>query len=169
MTARQQDAPRRGSETDPEAFAGALDGELRRARRSRHLPAVALCALLGLFLSAASGAAFSALAVHFNLRIAGDLVSRLLVFISSVASLLYVVVHVWGARGRYTKTPHGPPWIYGNYVHAAALLLSRLGFALWIAAIVTTALLLSAIGISPRAGLGEQSIYLNMVVCVVGL
>jgi len=170
MTAHEQDGPRRASAaSDPEAFAGRLAGQLQVARRRRRLPAVALCALLGLFLAAAAGAAFSVLAVHFGLRVAGDLASRLLVFIASAVSLLYVVVHACGARRRFTKTPHGPPWIYGNYVHAAALLLSRLGFALWIAAIVTTALLLSTVGVGPATGLAEQSIYLNLVICIVGL
>ncbi len=88
---------------------------------------------------------------------------------ASLASLLYVVVHIAGSRRRYTITQHGPPWLYGNHIHAAALLLSRAAVGLWIAAIVTTSLLVSTFGIRLNASLSQQTVYLDLVVCAIGL
>ncbi len=158
-------------EMDPESlFAASLDDRLREVRRhGRVLPGLALFALAGLFLSCGAGVAFTVVAVRFSLRVAGDGPSRVVVFAASVVGLLYVVVHVWASRTRYAAAQQGPPWIYGRYLHSAALLLSRLGFALWIAAIVTTSLLLATIGISFKAGLRDQTIYLNLVICAVAL
>jgi len=161
------------SPTADAASPAALAARLRDARarrRHRHAPTVALVGLIGLFLASGTGVAFSVIAVHFDLRAAGDALSRVLVFAACAAGLLYLVVHVWGARTRYVATQHGPPWLYGNHLHAAALLLSRAGFGAWIAAIISTSLLVSGLGgFRLDAKIDVQLIYLNLFVSGVGL
>lgn len=157
-------------ESDPESlFSTSLQAKLKDVNRHRHVPTVAFFALVGQFLSSGTGIAFSVIVVLFSLRVDGDLISRILVFSASVVTLLYVLVHLRGSRTTYTVTQHGPPWLYGNHLHASALLLTRLGFAVWIAAIITTSMLVSKIGISFSASIPQQAIYLNLIVCAVGL
>jgi len=157
-------------QSDPESFfANALDERLDTVKQGRFVPTLSLIGLLGLFIASGAGIAFQVLTFFRPLRLDDDLVSRALVFSASVVSLLYVIVHLRASRTHYTVTQTGPPWLYGNHLHTAALLGSRLAFAVWIAAIVTSSLLAAKIGIRLDATLPEQTIYLNLIICTVGL
>lgn len=156
--------------TDPKPlFTFEPEDQLKGVEKHGRLPSIALAALLTLFLSSGAGIAFSVVSLLYSLRVAGDLPSRLLVFSASVVGIIYVVIHIWASRTHYTVTQHGPPWLYGNNLHTCAILLSRLGLAGWIAAIVLTSLLTAEIGISLAASLADQTIYLNIVICAVAL
>jgi hypothetical protein len=155
---------------DPKsAVTATVQGRLAETKRRQQLPFLAVSALFVLFLSSGNGVAFSVVSVVFGLRIEGDVPSRVLVFLASVLSLTYIVIHICGSRTYYTVTQHGPPWIYGNYLHGSALLLTRIGFGLWIAAIVATCILVSDIGITSTATTSQLSIYINLVICVIAL
>jgi hypothetical protein len=161
------DPARAGSESDVTA---ALDGKLKSLKERRYLPILALISLSGLLLSSSAGVAFSVIVVVFGLRLPGDTLSRVFVFASSVVGLLYVFVHIVASRRRFVVTQHGPPWLYGNHLHSAALILSRLGFAAWIGSVITTSLLISALrGNFRNANLARQTINVNLVVSTLAL
>ncbi|KAI1840109.1 hypothetical protein JX266_013691 [Neoarthrinium moseri] len=80
-------------------------------------------------------------------------------------SLLYAGLHVRGALKNYTRSESGSPHIYGNYLHASALLVARLSIAAWVAALVATAVLVATEAV-PTDGLDGKIPILNMLVCI---
>ncbi|KAI1819622.1 hypothetical protein F4861DRAFT_124502 [Xylaria intraflava] len=116
------------------------NSELRR----RKLPSIILAALIVLFLTSATSIP---LAVALMVKAAeiekAISLPRDLVFFSGILSLLYICLHIRGARKDYRREGMGPPQQYGHYLHASALLVARIGIVTWIAALVATAVLMA--------------------------
>ncbi|KAJ9131807.1 hypothetical protein NKR23_g11565 [Pleurostoma richardsiae] len=138
-------------------------------RRNRRFPTLALLSLIILFLSAGSGVALSVLIVRFKLETTNDFPSRVLLFVASCMSLLYVLLHFFAARRTYTRREHGAPWIYGEQVCGLALLLARLTIPVWIASVVTTAIVSRKVGLDTSRRLQENVPWLTLLVSVLAL
>ncbi|KAK7993463.1 hypothetical protein PG989_006844 [Apiospora arundinis] len=141
----------------------------KRGRRKR--PFFMLVAVLFLFLVSGGGVALAVLLFLNPSQAEHIQLARDLVLVASGMSLVYTVIHVRGAFTNYVNdAPHIPPHFRGEYTHAFALIVARLGIPVWIAASVATALLISKsqqpLGIS-----GGQIPYplLYLIICVVAL
>ncbi|KAK8079132.1 adenosylmethionine decarboxylase [Apiospora phragmitis] len=142
-----------------------------KAAGRRKRPIFMLVAVLVMFLVSGGGVALAVL--HFvnpieaeGIRLACDLV-----LVASGMSLLYTAIHVRGAFSNYVNdAPHIPPHFRGEYVHASALIVARLGIPVWIAAAVATALLISK-SEHPLGIFGNQIPYplIDLIICVVAL
>lgn len=169
------------SESQP---SGLGDNELRRldasleefslqkkAKGTRKRPFFMLISVILLFLVSGGGVALSVLLFINPVEAEGIRLARDLVLVASGMSLLYTVIHVRGAFSNYVNdAPHIPPHFRGEYVHASALIVARLGIPVWIAAAVATALLISK-SKTPLGLLGNQIPYplLDLIICVVAL
>ncbi|KAI5862964.1 hypothetical protein GGS23DRAFT_77119 [Durotheca rogersii] len=132
-------------------------------KRSRR-PSFVLAALVFLFVSSSAGVALSIILMLQPAEVQTPCIARDLVLFAAVMSLLYICIHVRGARKDYRRRGTGPPQIYGQYLHASALLVARLGIAVWVAALVATAIVISKA--APMAGLAKVAPYLNLVICI---
>ncbi|KAK8062333.1 hypothetical protein PG997_014430 [Apiospora hydei] len=140
-----------------------------KGRKKR--PFFMLVAVLLLFLVSGGGVAIAVLSFVKPVEAEGFRLARDLVLVASGMSLLYTIIHVRGGFSNYVNdAPHIPPHFRGEYVHASALIVARLGIPVWIAASVATAILISKskqpLGIS-----GNQIPYplLDLIICVVAL
>ncbi|KAI8630226.1 hypothetical protein F5Y19DRAFT_58035 [Xylariaceae sp. FL1651] len=134
-------------------------------QKRRKRPTIVLAALSVLFLSSAGGIALAVvLMVKAVVNIEAACLSRDLILFSAAVALLYICLHIKGARKDYHREGPGPPQIYGHYLHASALLVARLGIGAWIAALVATAVLIAkAIPFESFAG---KVPFLNLVICI---
>ncbi|KAL8288920.1 hypothetical protein RB597_000821 [Gaeumannomyces tritici] len=150
-----------------------LEFQGQREHGGRTLPAITLVALAGLFLSSATGIIFFALGgLQSIIARSNELPSRVVVLVACAMGALYSLIHLWAARTAYRKKEHGSPQMYGNYVHAAGLLLIRLSFPIWITAIVTSALAAARIGLDvsgPFRVESSQTVFVNLLVSTTGL
>ncbi|KAK8030016.1 hypothetical protein PG993_011307 [Apiospora rasikravindrae] len=138
-------------------------------RRKR--PFFMLVAVLFLFLVSGGGVALAVLSFVKPVEAEGFRLARDLVLVASGMSLLYTIIHVRGAFSNYVNdAPHIPPHFRGEYVHASALIVARLGIPVWIAASVATAILISK-SEQPLGIYGNQIPYplLDLIICVVAL
>ncbi|KAI0108574.1 hypothetical protein GGR51DRAFT_570346 [Nemania sp. FL0031] len=157
---------RSGSTSSSEAHAQLLYESLEQYNqgRKRRRPSVILGALIVLFLSSACGII---LAIVLMAKVAATeavCLSRDLLLFAGVMSLLYICLHIRGARKNYKRVGPGPPQIYGNYLHASALLVARLGIVVWITALVATAIMIAR-AIPLEGFLGKVPI-LNLLICI---
>ncbi|KAI0377951.1 hypothetical protein F5Y04DRAFT_168405 [Hypomontagnella monticulosa] len=136
------------------------NNEQKRRRR----PSILLAALISLFLSATGGMILAIVLMLQPIDAPNACIARDLVLFASVIALLYICLHIRGARKDYRRRGPGPPQTYGNYLHAGALLVARLGIAVWIAALVATAVMIGKA--VPAEGLAKTAPYLNLVVCI---
>ncbi|KAI0874563.1 hypothetical protein GGS24DRAFT_458663 [Hypoxylon argillaceum] len=90
--------------------------------------------------------------------------SRDIILFAAIISLLYICLHIRGARKNYKREGPGPPQIYGHYLHASALLFARLGIVIWIAALVATAIMMARA--IPFQGFLAKVPALNLVLCI---
>ncbi|KAH9883477.1 hypothetical protein F4778DRAFT_659776 [Xylariomycetidae sp. FL2044] len=169
----------RGSPLDSEAHLlyTSLEQYNQEQKRRRH-PSIILAALLCLFLSSAGGIALAVILVLEPAEVQAACLARDLILVAAGIALLYIILHIRGARKDYTRmVSHrgwqggmkanpmaGPPQIYGNYLHASALLVARLGIAVWIAALVATAVMIAKA--VPFAGFPGKVPFLNLLICV---
>lgn len=136
------------------------NNEQKRRRR----PSILLAALISLFLSATGGMILAIVLMLQPIDAPNACIARDLVLFAAVIALLYICLHIRGARKDYRRRGPGPPQTYGNYLHAGALLVARLGIAVWIAALVATAVMIAKA--VPADGLAKTAPYLNLVVCI---
>ena len=160
---------------DPESLSTILGQRVSSAKKKektrRRFSLSALPAVFLLLLASGAGIALATLTTLYPfLRAGQDLPSRILVFSASVMGFSCATAHLVGARTDYFRPKgSGPPQIYGNHLHAAALMLGRFGLPVWIVAIVLTSLLIAKIGVVLNGGLEGKSPYISILVCAVGL
>ncbi|KAK8112676.1 hypothetical protein PG984_013202 [Apiospora sp. TS-2023a] len=143
----------------------------KKATGRRKRPFFMLIAVIFLFLVSGGGVALSVLLFINPVEAEYINLARILVLVASGMSLLYTAIHVRGAFSNYVNdAPHIPPHFRGEYVHASALIVARLGIPTWIAAAVATALLISK-SEHPLGIFGKQIPYplLFLIACVVAL
>lgn len=156
----------------------ALEDARRGEQAARRRRAVVLAALCLLLLAAGSGLAVATLRFLHPPHAQSALLARHLVLAASAMSVIYIGIHVRGARSNRLRPP-GPPHFFGEYTLAGAMVVSRLAIAVWIAALVATAIMLastpnpSAIGVagatSPSIPLAVLLPILHLVVCLVAM
>ncbi|XXH00118.1 cytosolic Fe-S cluster assembly factor cfd1 [Hypoxylon texense] len=134
--------------------------EQKRTRR----PSVLLGALIFLFLSSAGGIALAVVLMLQPVEIQAACIARDLILFAASLGLLYLCLHIRGARKDYRRRGPGPPQIYGEYLHASALIVERLGIAVWVAALVATAVMIAKA--VPLGGLAGMAPYLNLAICI---
>ncbi|KAI1376555.1 hypothetical protein F4677DRAFT_81451 [Hypoxylon crocopeplum] len=134
--------------------------EQKRTKR----PSVLLVALIFLFLSSAGGIALAIVLILQPVEIQAACIARDLILFASGMALFYICLHIRGAGKDYRRSGPGPPQIYGDYLLASALLVARLGIAVWIAALVATAVMIAKA--VPTGGLAGTAPYLNLVICI---
>ncbi|KAK7964255.1 hypothetical protein PG988_011229 [Apiospora saccharicola] len=143
----------------------------KKAAGRRKRPFFMLIAVILLFLVSGGGVALSVLLFINPVEAEYVNLARILVLVASGVSLLYTAIHVRGAFSNYVNdAPHIPPHFRGEYVHASALIVARLGIPTWVAAAVATALLISK-SEHPLGIFGKQIPYplLFLIACVVAL
>jgi hypothetical protein len=133
----------------------------KQKRRKR--PSIILAALLVLFLSSAGGISLAVVLMVKVVEIEAACLSRDLILFAASLTLLYICLHVKGARKDYKREGPGPPQIYGHYLHASALLVARLGIGTWIAALVATAIMIARA--IPFQGISGKVPILNLLIC----
>ena len=139
-------------------------------RKARRFPFLSFLSVLLVFLSSGSGIALFAVISALNLESPGDFASRILLLVASCMSIVYVCLHLLASRKTYVKN-HGSrsPQIYGHYVVALALLLARLTLPVWIAAVVTTAVVAANTGMDTSRGISGNVPWLNLLASVSAL
>ncbi|KAI1111916.1 hypothetical protein F5Y14DRAFT_286661 [Nemania sp. NC0429] len=135
----------------------------REQKRSRR-PSIVLAALIVLLLSSVLGITLAFVLMAKVVDVEAACLSRDLVLFAGILSLVYMCLHIKGARRDYTREGPGPPQIYGHYLHASALLFARLGILVWIAALVATAILIARP--VPLEGFAGNVPILNLLLCI---
>jgi hypothetical protein len=138
--------------------------QLNSEKTRRNWPAVILAALVVLFVSSGAGIALAVVLMLNPVEALGACLSRDLILFGAGISLLYICVHIKGALQGYTRTETGPPQIFGNYLHATALLIARLSIGVWIAALVSTAIMIAKA--VPLRGWADKLPFLYILICV---
>ncbi|KAI0024485.1 hypothetical protein F4780DRAFT_603734 [Xylariomycetidae sp. FL0641] len=138
--------------------------QYNQEQKRRKRPAIILGALLCLFLSAGGGIAVGVLLMLQPVEAQAACLSRDLILFSSGMTLLYIILHLRGARKDYRRSGPGPPQIYGNYLHASALLIARLGLCIWITALVATVVMI--VKAVPFTGWADKLPFLDILICV---
>ncbi|KAI1327761.1 hypothetical protein F5Y16DRAFT_185038 [Xylariaceae sp. FL0255] len=145
---------------------------LKEERQQRRLPSIVLGALLTLFVSSAGGIALAIVLMTTNLVTQDEAtakgaeaacLSRDLVLFAGAMALLYIILHIRGARTEYRRVRPGAPQLYGNYLHASALVVCRLAIVVWLAALVATIVLI--VRAVPFKGFIGKVPFLNLVIC----
>ncbi|KAI1266559.1 hypothetical protein F5Y18DRAFT_445011 [Xylariaceae sp. FL1019] len=134
--------------------------ELKRRRR----PRIVLGSLITLFLSSSGGISLAIVLLINPVEVQAACLSRDLILFASVFAILYICLHIRGARKDYTRVAPGPPQLYGHYTHATALIVSRLAIGVWISALVSTAVMISRA--VPFKGFSGKLPFLYMLVCI---
>ncbi|KAI1100253.1 hypothetical protein F4804DRAFT_344866 [Jackrogersella minutella] len=138
--------------------------QYNKERKRRKRPSVLLAALISLFLSSAGGITLAIVLILQPVEVQTACIARDLVLFAASLALLYICLHLRGARKDYRRRGNGPPQIYGEYLHASALLLARIGIAVWVAALVATSVMIAKP--TPSTGLAKTAPYLDLVICI---
>ncbi|KAI0130060.1 hypothetical protein BJ170DRAFT_298636 [Xylariales sp. AK1849] len=151
------------SNAEPQLVHGSIQA-CNLAQKRRKLPLIILATLCILFLSSSGGIALAIVLIINPVELHSACLSRDLILYAASMSLLYIGFHIRGALKNYVRTLPGPPQMYGNYLHASALLIARLSIALWIAALIATAVMIAK-SVSVR-GLAGKLPFVNLLVCI---
>jgi hypothetical protein len=122
------------------------------AKRKSRRPLINLYILLILLGSCGSGVPLGLASMHIQnpLDTPGASLTRVLLLASSCGGLLYSLIHIIGALRRYRRTRNGPPQLFRNYLHTAAIIVARLGVFSWLITLITT--LIVVVRSSPLGG-----------------
>ncbi|KAI0403194.1 hypothetical protein F4802DRAFT_599336 [Xylaria palmicola] len=134
-----------------------------RQKRQRR-PSIILAALFFLFLSSAGGIALAVVLMVQVVNLGTASLPRDLILFAGIMSLLYIGLHIRGARKDYRKEMPGPPQLHGRYLHASALLIARISIVIWIAALIATGIVIAKA--LPVGELAAKSPYLDLVLCI---
>ncbi|KAI0884302.1 uncharacterized protein GGS22DRAFT_21691 [Annulohypoxylon maeteangense] len=134
--------------------------EQKRSRR----PSILLASLIFLFISSVAGICLAVVLLLQPAEVQSACIARDLVLFAASIGLVYVCIHVRGARKDYRRRGNLPPQLYGDYLHASALLTARFGIAVWVAALVATAVMIAKA--APSNGLAKMAPYLDLVICI---
>ncbi|KAI0457151.1 hypothetical protein F5B21DRAFT_521788 [Xylaria acuta] len=151
------------SEAHTQLLYQSLD-QYNKENKRRRRPSIILTALLVLFLSSAGGIALAVALMVKMVDIGAASLPRDVILFAGTMSLLYICLHVRGALKDYTREGPGPPQLYGHYLHASALLVSRLSIVCWIAAVIATAIMIARA--LPVEGFLAKVPYLDLLLCV---
>ncbi|KAI1415425.1 hypothetical protein F5Y13DRAFT_8843 [Hypoxylon sp. FL1857] len=138
--------------------------QYNKEQKRRRRPSILLAALVALFLSSIGGLTLAIVLLLRPIEIQSACIARDLTLFASCIGLVYVCLHIRGARKDYRRRGPGPPQIYGDYLHASALLVARFGIAVWIAALVATSVMISRA--VPADGFAKTAPYLDLVICI---
>ncbi|KAI0515438.1 hypothetical protein F5B22DRAFT_646712 [Xylaria bambusicola] len=159
--------PRPLSSASSEAHAQLLYDSLEKynaLQQKKNTPSVILVALIVLFLSSAGGISLAIVLMAKVKEIEAACIARDFILFAGLMSMLYICLHIYGARRDYTRQGLGPPQMYGQYLHASAMLVARLGIVIWIAALVATAIMIARS--IPLAGFAGKVPFLDLLLCV---
>ncbi|KAI0143687.1 hypothetical protein GGR57DRAFT_342240 [Xylariaceae sp. FL1272] len=134
--------------------------ELKQRRR----PRIILGSLITLFLASSGGISLAIVLLVNPVEVQAACLSRDLILFASIFAMLYICLHIRGARKDYTRVAPGPPQLYGQYLHATALIVSRLAIGVWISALVSTAVMISKA--IPFKGFPGKLSFLYLLVCI---
>ncbi|ORY71408.1 uncharacterized protein BCR38DRAFT_9882 [Pseudomassariella vexata] len=138
--------------------------DLKKRQESRtRRPWIMLLTLLVLLISAGGGITLAVILLIHPVEVQAACISRDLILFASCMAILYIGVHIRGALKNYTREQPGPPQIYGNYLHASALLIARIAIMVWVAALIATAVMIAKA--MPLEGFAGRVPYLNLLVC----
>ncbi|KAI1753256.1 hypothetical protein F4782DRAFT_87887 [Xylaria castorea] len=151
------------SESHVQLLYQSLDQYNKENKKSRR-PSIILAALFVLFLSSASGIALAVALMVKLVDIGAASLPRDVILFAGTISLLYICLHVRGALKGYTREGSGPPQLHGHYLHASALLVSRLGIVCWVAALISTAVMIARA--LPVEGFLAKLPYLDLLLCI---
>ncbi|RWA04366.1 hypothetical protein EKO27_g10738 [Xylaria grammica] len=163
----RESGSRPASTTSSEAHARLLYDSLEKyneEQRKRKRPSVILVALIVLFLSSAGGITLAIVLMAKTIEIEAVCFSRDFILFAGVMSLLYIGLHICAARRDYKRGGPGPPQMYGQYLHASALLVARLSIVIWIGALVATAVMIARA--IPLEGFSGKVPFLDLLLCV---
>ncbi|KAI3395700.1 hypothetical protein diail_998 [Diaporthe ilicicola] len=143
-------------------------------RRRRACPILILLALVVHLLASGCGITISVLVVRFGLEasIAGrqDLVSRILLFVSSCVGNVYILMHIFASREKYVRSlQHGSPQVHGYFFAAIAFLIARLSVPVWIATVVMNAIVAAMVGLNLANGLKANVVWIQLLIASVAL
>lgn len=151
---------------DTSRMAYVASGQLSPAERRRKLPRVMLAVLCVLLLSSAGGIALAIVLIFEPGEAQGTCLSRDLILYAALLSLLYMTLHIRAALRDHAKRQRGPPHVYGDYLHASALVVARLSIVAWTCALIATAAMIAKPPSPPLQGLAGKSPILNLLVCI---
>ncbi|KAI1284345.1 hypothetical protein F5Y07DRAFT_393316 [Xylaria sp. FL0933] len=161
------DVPRPSSTTSSEAHAQQLYDSLEKynqARRKRKRPSVILTALIALFISSAGGITLAIVLMVKVAEIEAACFARDFILFAGLLSLLYICLHICAARRDYKRIGPRPPQMYGQYLHASAVLVARLGIVTWVMALGATVVVIALD--TPLAGISAKIPFFNLLLCM---
>lgn len=143
-------------------------------KRRRACPILILLALVIHFLASGCGITISVLVVRFGLEtsVAGrqDLVSRILLFVSSCVGNVYILMHIFASREKYVRSlQKGSPQIHGYFFAAVSFLIARLSLPVWIATVVMNAIVAAMIGFNLQRGVKANVVWIQLLIATVAL
>ncbi|KAI0007693.1 hypothetical protein F4779DRAFT_628928 [Xylariaceae sp. FL0662B] len=138
--------------------------QYNQEQKRRRRPSIVLGALVCLVISSAGGIALAIILMLQPVEIHAACIARDLILFAAAMTLLYIGLHIRAARKDYKRRGPGPPQIYGEYLHASALLVARLAIAVWIAALIATAVMIAKAG--PFEGFAKKIPFLNLLICI---
>ncbi|KAI1138608.1 hypothetical protein F5Y05DRAFT_44860 [Hypoxylon sp. FL0543] len=138
--------------------------QYNQEQKRRRRPSILLGALISLFLSSVGGLTLAIILLLQPLEIQSGCIARDLTLFASSIALVYVCLHIRGARKDYRRRGPGPPQIYGDYLHASALMVARFGIAVWVAALVATSVMIAKA--APLEDFAKTAPYLQLVICI---
>lgn len=138
--------------------------QYNKEQKKRKRPSIILGALILLFLASSGGIILAVVLMIQPVEIQAACIARDLILFAAAIALFYICIHIRGARKNFRRRGPGPPQIYGDYLHASALLVARLGIAVWVAALVATCVMIAKA--APLPGLAGTAPYLDLVICI---
>ncbi|KAI0197187.1 hypothetical protein EV127DRAFT_465802 [Xylaria flabelliformis] len=151
------------SESHAQLLYHSLD-QYNRVNKGRRWSSITLAALVVLFLSSASGIALAIALMVKVADIGAASLPRDVILFAATISMLYICLHVRGALKDYKREGTGPPQLYGQYLHASALLVARLSIFCWAAALISTAIMIARA--LPVEGFLVKLPYLDLLICI---
>ncbi|KAI0865848.1 hypothetical protein F4860DRAFT_526229 [Xylaria cubensis] len=151
------------SESHAQLLYHSLD-QYNRENKGRRWSSITLAALFVLFLSSASGIALAIALMVKVADIGAASLPRDVILFAATISMLYICLHVRGALKDYKREGTGPPQLYGQYLHASALLVARLSIFCWAAALISTAIMIARA--LPVEGFLVKLPYLDLLICI---
>jgi hypothetical protein len=139
------------------------------AKRKSRRPVLNLLVLLILMAACGAGIPLSLASTHVAqpLDTPGASLTNFLLLASASNGLLYALIHIVGAMRRYKRTRNGPPQLFRNYLHTAAIIVARLGLFAWLITLITT--LIVVVRASPLGGVAGTMCGLTLLDSFVAL
>jgi len=138
--------------------------QIEKDRRLPRRPTLILAAILSLFGSSTFGIILAGITLARPVDVVAACISRDLILFASVVSYFYIGLHIRAARREVYRLHPGPPQLHGEYLHATALLVSRLSICIWISALIAVSAMVAMS--APARGMEGAVPYLNLMICI---